>query len=127
MNTKEIKPCPFCGSDAGVLNMPEYNKLPVFQSVVYCRRCNAKVTGWVRDTEAEAVESAIENWNTRKTAANAEVTERWTNSVLCSNEKHEECAKHKSCFYGGDMEEAVRMFGVCIKYRIITQEVEVEQ
>lgn len=55
MSDIELKPCPFCGGEAEMLNYSESEWL------VYCPACGGAVEKW-RKTEAEA----IEQWNTRK-------------------------------------------------------------
>jgi len=55
--SNELKPCPFCGSDATL----EYNENCGWQ--VYCddRRCTVETSTYFRGT----LEEAIEAWNTR--------------------------------------------------------------
>ena len=52
--SEELKPCPFCGSEAEMLNYSENEWL------VRCPACDGMVERW-RETEAEA----IEQWNRR--------------------------------------------------------------
>ena len=56
MGDTKLKPCPFCGGKAEMLN---YSKN---EWLVYCPACDGMVERW-RKTEEEAVEQ----WNTRKT------------------------------------------------------------
>ena len=52
--SEELKPCPFCGGKAEILNYSENAWL------VYCRMCDGMVERW-RKTKKEA----IEQWNRR--------------------------------------------------------------
>ena len=56
----ELKPCPFCGGKAEMLDYKYENK-DVNEFIVSCSECGASVGEW-RKTEEEA----IINWNTRK-------------------------------------------------------------
>ena len=49
---EELKPCPFCGNEAEMLNYSENEWL------VHCPACSGMVERW-RETEEEAVEQ----WN----------------------------------------------------------------
>lgn len=51
---EELKPCPFCGGEAEMLNYSENEWL------VHCRMCDGMAERW-RKTEKEA----IEQWNRR--------------------------------------------------------------
>ena len=71
-----LKPCPFCGGEANVHivrhEQPLYKRYSVAE--VYCMVCLvAKLEKW-GDTDEEAIERAIEAWNTRaeRTARNAD-------------------------------------------------------
>ena len=51
---EELKPCPFCGGEAEMLNYSET------EWIVHCRMCDGMVERW-RETKKEA----IEQWNRR--------------------------------------------------------------
>ena len=61
MNNTELKPCPFCGSDAKVLHYEDLtiDFASMYKHYVICLKCKANT-----DLKA-SVEDAIEAWNRR--------------------------------------------------------------
>lgn len=64
---KDLKPCPFCGRNAGLSEFyhEERHSYPYYAEVI-CMRCQARVgsTGFSQ-TKEEAAEKAIKAWNRR--------------------------------------------------------------
>jgi len=61
MTSPDLKPCPFCGSEAEkIIRRPVENGLPEY--IIRCTgiRCGAEVVGWMVDV------TAIKAWNTRE-------------------------------------------------------------
>lgn len=57
MKKQTLKPCPFCGGEARLMNMG-------YPHWVYCTQCGAKVHGRVIG-EKEGEKASIDAWNRR--------------------------------------------------------------
>lgn len=65
MAETELKPCPFCGSEAGVLIVPKHEHIlatwmPDYEGGVFieCNNCTCMISG-------ANIEDATEQWNRR--------------------------------------------------------------
>ena len=58
----ELKPCPFCGSEA---LLDEFTVRKGFEACIVCTGCLADMPTITYDTEEEARNAAIEAWNRR--------------------------------------------------------------
>lgn len=65
--TDELKPCPFCGNTNIAFNFETFgNGMRMVTS--FCSACHPATIAEARgvgDTEEEAIEQAVDNWNTR--------------------------------------------------------------
>ena len=72
MKTPELKPCPFCGSEAKMWFKPGDNEF-----YVECRKCHVRTDGMCMNTHAEdapeamidCMEMSASDWNRRVTDA----------------------------------------------------------
>lgn len=62
MREVKLKPCPFCGGEAGLRHYEDFNKdfSSVYKFYVWCKDCE------VQSMPTANVERAINAWNTRK-------------------------------------------------------------
>ena len=58
----ELKPCPFCGGKA---LLEEFTVRKGFESCIVCSGCLVTMLTITYDTEEEAREAVIEDWNRR--------------------------------------------------------------
>lgn len=71
MNEK-LQPCPFCGhDDIGIYEDRDMHP-GLRQFSAECHWCSATVWGEAFGSEAKAIKSAIETWNTRKGGTDGE-------------------------------------------------------
>lgn len=59
----ELKPCPFCGSDAQ-LDYLGYRDKTKNHAVIRCKRCGAQI---IRSVSIDRLSEAINAWNRRAT------------------------------------------------------------
>lgn len=57
-----LKPCPFCGNDA-ILN--EYRARKGYEASIQCSQCSASIVSITYDTQQEATEKVVVEWNCR--------------------------------------------------------------
>ena len=57
MDSKKLKPCPFCGGKAEIMKMG-------YPHWIYCLKCGARVHGYVTETKTNE-KASIEAWNRR--------------------------------------------------------------
>lgn len=62
MNDIVLKPCPFCGNDA-ILN--EYRARKGYEASIQCSQCSASIVSITYDTQQEATEAVVIEWNRR--------------------------------------------------------------
>lgn len=62
MANDTLKPCPFCGNDA-MLN--EYKARSGYEASVQCSQCSASIASITYDTQQEATEEVVIEWNRR--------------------------------------------------------------
>ena len=62
MKETELKPCPFCGGDAGLYSS---SICPTLDVVVECKNCHAGTQFFNDGTSEELQKKAIESWNRR--------------------------------------------------------------
>jgi len=62
--SEELKPCPFCGSEAYIWNIRDWGEPPLFIIEVGCEKCDVHFRK-CRETLEEAKSRAIEAWNRR--------------------------------------------------------------
>lgn len=62
MKTPGLKPCPFCGGEAMLINT---FALGCESKSVHCIRCKAKVNNFSGVTEDRSKQLAVEAWNRR--------------------------------------------------------------
>ena len=58
----ELKPCPFCGGKA---LLEEFSVRKGFEACIVCSDCLVTMSTITYDTQEEAIEAAIEDWNRR--------------------------------------------------------------
>ena len=57
--SEELKPCPFCGGEAGVFNVADYGDHPIHDKEVVCLVCEFSSGAF------DTTEKAVEAWNRR--------------------------------------------------------------
>lgn len=64
-NSKELKPCPFCGSKAK-LDVCRHSGKQYDFAVIRCEKCSATIKYGI-DVEYCAVDRCVDEWNSRDT------------------------------------------------------------
>ena len=62
MMATELKPCPFCGGEA---LLEEFTVRKGFEACVVCSGCLVTMPTITYDTQKEATEAVVEDWNRR--------------------------------------------------------------
>ena len=62
MSDKKLLPCPFCG---GTALLEEFSVRKGFESCIVCSDCLATMPTISYDTQEEATEAVVEDWNRR--------------------------------------------------------------
>lgn len=57
MSEQKLKPCPFCGGKANVVDVYPY--------WVYCKRCGSRISAWTK-----YLEDSVDAWNRREIDTN---------------------------------------------------------
>jgi Lar family restriction alleviation protein len=96
----ELKPCPFCGGDAGLGSDDAFDDV-TWQA--FCKRCHATI-------ERDLADHAVELWNTRALTANQErVTQLEAALRKCRDRfteyAHEHQVKYEAAFYPPEKDE----------------------
>ena len=102
----DLKPCPFCGCNAGVLEREQLNGPILYKIVCNSKKCRGhdsagNVGSWMENGWRESREEAAELWNRRSERACELELDEYENVIRCTSCGHEECNPcSNDCMYG---------------------------
>ena len=103
---KQLKPCPFCGGEASIYNIPEFidddGAIQDGEIYVLCLSCKAVTNPWCDFT----VKQSIEAWNTR--ADDEAIDDMHEQGHLTSSEKPTHSIPEGMCLVPVELTEGIR-------------------